>query len=207
MTEGRLVLLRHGETEWSRSGRHTGRTDVGLTDRGRSAAAAVQPLLVPWRFKRVLISPLQRAQQTAALAGLTGETDEALLEWDYGGFEGRTTADIRMETGDPTWSIWTAVIPPGDTPGEQVADVGDRADRVLAALQRQLAAGSDCALVAHGHFLRILTARWLGLSAADGRLFALDPGCVSSLGHEHETRVIRSWNVSPTPIAHRSAEG
>ena len=199
MIPGRLVLLRHGETEWSKSGRHTGRTDIGLTDRGRAAASALRPLLAPWRFSRVLISPLQRAQQTAALAGLAGTTDDMLMEWDYGGFEGLRTVDIRAETGDPGWTIWAAVVPPGETPGEQVGDVGARADRVLSALRPELIRGTDVALASHGHFLRILTARWLGLQPVDGRLFALDPGSISCLGHEHETPVIRSWNAPGLP--------
>ena len=188
------MLLRHGETEWSRSGQHTGRTDLPLTQRGEADAAALEPMIAGRSFALVLISPLQRAQQTASLAGLTGETDSDLLEWDYGAYEGRKTVDIRQDLNDPDWTIWRDPIPPGETAGEQPEEVADRARKVLNRVEPFLLQGQDCALVAHGHFLRILTATWLGLPAVDGRLFVLDAGAISELGYEHETHAIRSWN-------------
>lgn len=155
-------------------------------------ASALKPVLAGYHFGLVLISPLQRAQQTAELAGLAGETEPLLQEWDYGGYEGLRTADIRTAQSDPEWTIWNDPIPDG----EQVADVAARADAVIARLLPTLEAGADCALVAHGHLLRILTARWLGLPGGTGQYFALDPGTISVLGHEHETRVIRIWNAA-----------
>ncbi|MEI2718414.1 MAG: histidine phosphatase family protein [Candidatus Nanopelagicales bacterium] len=192
---GLIVLVRHGETEWSRSGQHTGRTDLPLTEKGRSDAARLSPHLAGRSFGLVLISPLGRAQETARLAGLTGETDPDLLEWDYGAYEGRRTADIRAELGDPQWTIWRDPIPPGDTPGEQPEQVAQRARRVLDRALTVIASDQDVALVAHGHLLRILTATWLDLPAVDGRLFALDAGGLSALGFEHEQHVISHWNA------------
>lgn len=193
----RIWLVRHGETEWSRDGRHTGRTDIPLTPTGEAEADAVRPELAPVDAGLVLCSPLTRARETARRAGLVPDAyDDDLLEWDYGAWEGRTTAEIRAALGDPTWLVWDHPVPAGDTPGEQVPDVGRRADRVIAQCAPVLADGSDCILVAHGHLLRILTARWLGLPPIDGRLFALDPARISALGFEHETRVIRAWNAS-----------
>lgn len=192
-----IVLIRHGETEWSLSGQHTGRTDIPLTEAGRSRAARLEPAIAHHEFGLVLSSPLQRAQETARLAGLNPELDDDLLEWDYGAWEGRTTADIRSELGDPTWVIWDYPIPPGATPGEQPSDVAVRAQRVIDRCAPILASGRDCALVAHGHFLRILTATWLGLPAVDGRLWSLEAGCLSSLGFEREQRTLTRWNVVP----------
>lgn len=193
---GVIVLVRHGETEWSRSGQHTGRTDLPLTEKGRSDAAKLSPHLAGHSFGLVLVSPLSRAQETARLAGLSGESDADLLEWDYGAYEGRRTADIRNDLGDPQWTIWRDPIPPGETPGEQPEDVAVRARRVIDRSMPILAADQDVALVAHGHFLRILTATWLALPAVDGRLFALDAGALSALGFEHEQHVIRTWNAT-----------
>lgn len=184
-----IVLVRHGETEWTRTGRHTGRTDVPLTERGREAARAVGVALADRRFALVLTSPLARAAETCRLAGLAdgaGRRDE-LMEWDYGAYEGRTTVDIRAER--PGWGLWSDGVPEG----ESAADVGARADRVIAELR---AAGGDAAVFAHGHLLRVLAARWLGLEPAAGRLFALDPATISILGYERETPVIRAWNES-----------
>ena len=197
MTSARIWLIRHGETQWSASGRHTGRTDVPLTPAGERAAAALRPAVAALRAGLVLTSPLSRAVETAALAGLSPEADPDLLEWDYGAWEGRTTAEIRVATGDPGWLIWDHVVPPGQTPGEQVDAVGARTDAVIARCEPVLATGADCVLVAHAHALRILTARWLGLPAVDGRLFALEPASLSSLGFEHDSPVVRSWNVLP----------
>ncbi len=200
---GRLWLIRHGETEWSRTGRHTGMTDIPLTEAGRAAASAVQAELAEALRGRsvgmVRVSPLARAQDTARLAGLTADVvDPDLHEWDYGAWEGRTTAEIRDSLGDPGWLVWDHPIPPGTgpgaTPGEQLDEVALRVDRVITACQPYLAQGQDCILVAHGHVLRILTARWLGLEPIAGRLFALDPARLSALGFEHEQHVIQQWN-------------
>jgi broad specificity phosphatase PhoE len=198
---GELILLRHGETEWSREGRHTGRTDVPLTPKGSVGAAALEPMLSrradDGRLVAVFASPAQRAQRTAVLAGLTvTKTDPDLWEWDYGGYEGVTTAEIQRTR--PGWSLWRDGVIPGDAehPGETVEEVGERVDRVLKRAAPLLRDG-DVALVAHGHVLRVLTARWLGLRPADGRLFRLDTGTVSALGTEHDEPVILSWNVPP----------
>ena len=192
-----IWLIRHGETHWSRSGQHTGRTDVPLTPQGERNADAVRAELAGMTPGLVLCSPLSRARETARRAGLTPDdiTDD-LLEWDYGAWEGRTTAEIRAATGDPHWLIWDHRIPPGDTPGEQLTDVAARVARVIDRCLPVLDSGRDCVLVAHGHVLRILTATWLGLPPIDGRLFALDPARLSSIGFEHETHVIRSWNAT-----------
>jgi len=183
----RLVLVRHGETEWSKSGQHTGRTDIPLTDRGREEGLHVRDRLAGWTFGRVLSSPLSRALDTARLAGFGDdvETVEDLLEWDYGEYEGLTTADIRASR--PRWSLWADGAPGG----ESAADVGTRVDGLLKEL-RDLE--DDSLLFAHGHLLRVLAARWLGLTPADGRLFALDPATISILGYERETSVIDLWN-------------
>ena len=203
MSDGCIFLVRHGETEWSRSGRHTGRTEIPLTDQGRADARAVASLL-PTRVDLVLSSPLQRAQETAALAGLqVTRTDADLVEWDYGAWEGITTAEIRSQLKDPDWTIWSAPVPAGETPGEQLADVCRRTARVIDACLPVIDGGGDVVLVAHGHVLRILTAAWLGLRPVDGRLFALDPATASILGHEHEQRVIRTWNAGAAP-AHQA---
>ena len=198
---GELILLRHGETEWSRDGRHTGRTDVPLTPKGAVSAAALAPMVVERlagdRLAAVFASPAQRALRTAELAGLpVTKTDPDLWEWDYGGYEGITTPEIQRER--PGWSLWRDGVIPGDAdhPGETVEDVGERVDRVLKRAAPLLRDG-DVALVAHGHVLRVLTARWLGLSPTGGRLFRLDTGTVSTLGTEHDEPVILSWNVPP----------
>lgn len=196
---GRIWLLRHGETEWSRSGRHTGRTDVPLTPVGESAAAEVRTAMASLPVGLVLCSPLQRARATARLAGLQPDAvDDDLLEWDYGAWEGRTTTEIRVESGDPAWVVWDHSVPPGaQTPGEQLPDVGRRVARVIDRCRPVVADGRDCVLVAHGHVLRILTATWLGLPPVAGRLFALDPARLSALGFEHEQQVIAQWNCPP----------
>ena len=198
---GELILLRHGETEWSRTGRHTGRTDVPLTPQGVADGAALAPevakRLAGDHLVAVFASPAQRAQRTAELAGLTvTRTDPDLWEWDYGGYEGVTTAQIQQDR--PGWSLWRDGVIPGDAghPGETVGEVGERVDRVLKRAAPLLAEG-DVALVAHGHVLRVLTARWLGLGPVDGRLFRLDTGTVSTLGAEHADPVILTWNVPP----------
>ncbi|MGI9197346.1 MAG: histidine phosphatase family protein [Candidatus Nanopelagicales bacterium] len=196
MGKGRIILVRHGETAWSLSGQHTGRSDIPLTEAGESRAAALRPRFAGALPDIILCSPMSRAQRTAELAGLWPvQVDEDLLEWDYGAWEGRTTADIRVDVGDPDWTIWSAPIPAGATPGEQAEDVAMRAQRVLHRCAPVVDEGGTCALVAHGHFLRILTATWLGLPARDGRLFVLEAGAVSALGHEREQRAMLAWNT------------
>jgi broad specificity phosphatase PhoE len=194
---GDVIIIRHGETEWSRDRRHTGRTDVPLTERGEEQARALAPLARGRTFARVLSSPAGRARHTAELAGLSVDAvDPDLWEWDYGGYEGITSARIREDR--PGWYLWEDGVIPGDAdhPGESVEHVGERADAVLRRV-RPLLDDGDVALVAHGHVLRVLTARWLGLEAAMGRLFALETGTVSTLGTEHGRPVITSWNVPP----------
>ena len=195
MSHGTLVLVRHGETAWSLSGQHTGRTDIPLTPEGERKAASLRPRFADARPDLILCSPLGRARRTAELAGLwPADIDEDLLEWDYGRWEGQTTAQIRAEIHDPDWTVWSAPIPGGPTPGEQPEDVAIRAARVIRRCEPTLDRGGMCALVAHGHFLRILTATWLGLPAVDGRLWVLDAGAISRLGFEREQRAILTWN-------------
>ena len=183
-----LVLVRHGETEWTISGQHTGMTDIPLTDRGREQGAVLGTELTERTFVRVLSSPLSRALETCRLAGLGDqvETTDALLEWNYGEYDGLTTDEIRLRR--PRWSLWMDGVPGGETAGA----VGLRVDTLLNELREE---EGDVILFAHGHVLRVLTARWLGLPPSDGRLFALQPATVSTLGYERETSVIRSWNV------------
>jgi broad specificity phosphatase PhoE len=184
-----LWLIRHGETEWSRSGAHTGRTDIPLTDAGREQAAALGRVLAARNFALVLASPLQRARDTCRLAGLDGRAaiDPDLREWDYGDYEGRTTPEIRNH--NPEWSLWKSGVPNGET----VDEVASRAERVLA---RASAAAGEVALFAHGHILRVMAACWLGLPPGDGKLLALGTASISTLGYERETRVITRWNLS-----------
>ncbi len=189
---GQIVVLRHGQTEWSRSGQHTGTTDLPLLPEGEEQARSLRGALAGRRFVQVRVSPLQRAGRTAELAGLTAtDVDRDLVEIDYGGFEGRTTADISEGLGR-TWSIWRDGTADAEVPGEQLADVGARVDRVLDRARARLTDG-DVALVAHGHVLRVLTARWLGLEPAAGALFALPAGRYGVLGHEHGRPVLAGW--------------
>lgn len=188
---GKLVVLRHGETEWSKARRHTGRTDLELTEHGEDQARALVPLVAKFDLVAAFVSPAVRARRTAELAGVASPSvTEDLWEWDYGIYEGRTTAEISEDV--PGWSVWTTRNGLGETADE----AGNRVDRVIASAVPLLEQG-DVALVAHGHILRILTARWLELSAGHGRLFALDTGTVSTLGFEHGRHVISSWNVPP----------
>lgn len=189
-----IVLIRHGETAWSLTGQHTGRTDIPLTAAGEERARALSTRLAGHSFGLQLCSPLMRARRTAELAGLSPVLDDDLTEWDYGAWEGRTTAQIREELEDPDWVVWDHPVPSGATPGEQPADVALRAARVIERCLPVLDSGQDVALIAHGHFLRILTATWLGLPADCGRLFALDAGALSTLGFERAQRVITNWN-------------
>lgn len=180
-------LVRHGATEWSRDGRHTGRTDLPLLPEGEDEARAAGKLLQGLDLSLVLTSPLSRARRTCELAGLGDEAvvDDDLQEWDYGDYEGFTTAQIRRTV--PGWTVWTGPCPGGETPEQ----VGARADRVIA---RVLAADGDVALFAHGHLLRVLTARWCELDPTEGRRFVLETATVSQLGWEHEYRAVRLWN-------------
>jgi broad specificity phosphatase PhoE len=183
-----IVLVRHGETEWSRLGRHTGRTDIPLTTEGRHQASLIRPVLERWGFTHVLSSPLQRARETCEIAGPGGvaQMRDDLMEWDYGQYEGLTTAEIRQKC--PTWSLWHDGVPGG----EDAAWVGARVDRVIAEAR---AVVGPVAVFAHGHLLRVLTARWLGLPPSDGRLFMLETATVSVLSYEREQPVITRWNV------------
>lgn len=190
---GSLVLLRHGETEWSRSGQHTGRTDVPLTTRGEELGAQTGRLLHGRAFSLVLTSPLQRARRTAELAGLgEAEVDDNLTEWDYGGYEGLTTNEIRERVGHP-WTVFGDGVIPGATPGESIEEVAARCRKVIERAMPLLSTG-DVALVGHGHCLRILTAVFLGQELSFGSQILLDAGSVSVLGWEREVRVIDSWN-------------
>ncbi|MET8176797.1 histidine phosphatase family protein [Streptomyces clavifer] len=196
---GELILIRHGETEWSRSGQHTSYTDLPLTGLGERQARALVPLLADREIGLTLVSPYLRALRTAELAGLPAprETPD-LREWDYGAYEGVTTVDIRRTR--PDWNLWTDGVAPGpeEHPGESPAEVGARADRILvevAAAASHLG-GADIALVAHSHFLRVLTARYLRLTPASGELFQLATGAVSRLGTEHGKPVVTALNMA-----------
>ncbi|GBE13178.1 phosphoserine phosphatase 1 [bacterium BMS3Bbin14] len=182
-----IWLVRHGETAWAATGRHTGRTDIPLTETGVLQGKTLGPRLADHPFALVLASPLKRAAETCRLAGYgeRAEFSDELLEWDYGLYEGRTTTDIRTEK--PGWSIWTD-DPPG---GESLAQVARRADMVIA---RVAALDGDSLIFAHAHMLRVFAARWLGLSPDAGRLLSLNTASLSILGHEHENRVIIIWN-------------
>lgn len=192
----RLVLVRHGETDWTLSGQHTGRTDIPLTEHGRAEARRLCAELSMTHPVRVLASPLSRAVETCREACLANglETTDDLLEWDYGEYEGRTTADIRKER--PDWSLWRDGAPGGET----ATDVGARVDRVIKQVGEL---DGDVVIFSHGHTLRVLCARWLGLAPEDGRLFALDPATISILGHERENPVIQRWN---DPSGHMVAD-
>jgi probable phosphoglycerate mutase len=187
-TRGDLWLLRHGETEWTVSGAHTGRTDIPLTENGKRQAAALGKELAGRSFAMVLVSPLERARETCRIAGYADQAivDPNLAEWSYGSYEGRTTAQILAER--PDWSIWNQ----GPLNGETIEQVAVRAEAVIA---RALAANGDVALFAHGHLLRILTARWLDMLPRAAQHFALETGSVSVLGYERDTRVIAKWNL------------
>lgn len=193
-----LILIRHGQTQWSRDGRHTGRSDIPLTDVGRAEAAALAPWLAELAPVHVRSSPLQRARETAALAGLHAQLDDRLVEWDYGGYEGLTAAQIQAERGGP-WSLFHDGVPAGATPGETLTQVAARASALLADVTPLLADG-PVALVAHGHLLRVLVTVWLGLPAADGQMFMLDPASLSTLDHEHGNPAVHTWNQRPASV-------
>ncbi|MEN1883887.1 histidine phosphatase family protein [Streptomyces mirabilis] len=193
---GELILIRHGQTEWSLSGRHAGRTDIPLTDAGEAAAKSLAPRLARRHLAAVFSSPLSRAVRTAELADLTGvRFDSDLMEWDYGGYEGLTAAQI--QEARPGWDLWRDGVVPGDAahPGEQLQQVAARTDAVLDRI-RPLLDDGDVAVVAHGHLARVLTVRWLGLDAYAGRLLGHPhPGTLSFLATEDEQPFIAAWNV------------
>jgi broad specificity phosphatase PhoE len=179
--------MRHGATDWSESGRHTSRTDLPLTSFGREQAADVGRLLGGRPFARVLVSPLARARETCEIAGYGAEAEvtDDLREWDYGDYEGLTTPQIRDTV--PDWTVWSALCPGGET----LAQVTSRVDRVIATAR---ASGGEVAVFAHGHVLRVLTARWCELDAVEGRRFPLETGTVNVLGYEHDLPGVRRWN-------------
>ena len=181
------VLVRHAETEWSRAGRHTGRTDIPLTESGRAAAARLRERLAHCQFERVLCSPLTRARETCELSGFGALAKQRadLLEWDYGGYEGLTSAEIKRKR--PDWKLWCDGCPGGESPKE----VGARADRVIAELR---AGKGTVAVFSHGHMLRVLGARWIGLEVARGGNLGLATGALCLLSHEHEEPVLARWN-------------
>jgi probable phosphoglycerate mutase len=183
-----LWLIRHAETEWARAGRHTGRTDIPLTDDGRATAAKLRDRLAGHPFTAVFVSPLSRARETAELAGLGEHAQfrDDLLEWDYGDYEGITTSDIRKDR--PDWYLWNDGVPNG----ELAADVAARVDRVI---EEALGVDGDVAVVAHGHVLRVLAARWLEQPPQLGGRLVLDTGRLSRLGFERDVRALLAWNT------------
>jgi probable phosphoglycerate mutase len=185
-----VVLVRHGETEWSKDGRHTGRSDIPLTEQGRKEARELAPELKAWTFTLVLTSPLQRAIETCRLAGYgdSAETRPDLMEWDYGSYDGQTSSQIKASR--PDWSLWRD----GGPDGEKPADVGRRVDRVIAEIRRT---DGNVLLFAHGHVLRVLTARWLDEPPEAGRHYALGTAALGVLSYEHENPVIQRWNQPP----------
>jgi len=191
MAAPQLWLVRHGQTEWSASGRHTGRTDIPLDENGREQARELAATLAALPIALVLTSPLQRARETCALAGLGdgAVVDDDLQEWDYGDYDGLTTDEIRAAR--PDWTLWRDGCPGGET----AAQVGVRADRVI---RRARDAGGDTIVFAHGHLLRVLAARWIGLGPEAGALLALTTATVSLLGWEREQAVVRRWNLDLT---------
>jgi len=194
---GEVTLVRHGETEWSRAGRHTGRSDIPLNARGRQEAEAVGAFLRGRAFALVLTSPLTRAVETCRLAGFAAAAERLtdLVEWDYGAYEGSTTAEIRAAR--PGWTLWRDGVPDGET----VDEVGARADSAIARLRD---ANGPALVFGHAHCLRVLAARWVGLAPTEGRLLTLDPATISVLGYEHDAAAIRLWN-EPAPASVESA--
>jgi probable phosphoglycerate mutase len=190
---GRLVLVRHGATEWSTTGQHTGRTDIPLLPEGEGQAAAAGAYLrsTGWVFDLVLTSPLRRAADSCRLTGFTAEIEPDLMEWDYGEYEGIASPEIRK--GRPRWTLWEHGVPGG----ERAGDVGRRVDRVI---QRARGQTGDTLCVAHGHVLRVLAARWLGLPPVAGRLFLLSVGAVCVLGYEGPAGAVELWNFVPDPV-------
>jgi broad specificity phosphatase PhoE len=187
----RMVLIRHGQTEWSKNGRHTGRTDLPLLEEGCRQAEKAGDLLRAHGFTtfgQVLTSPLRRASETCVVAGFYGETDSDLVEWDYGEYEGLTSDQIRKER--PGWTLWNDGVPGG----ERASDVARRADKII---EKALRSDGDTLCFAHGHVLRVLAARWLGLPPVAGRLFLLYPGHLCVLGWERDSAAVELWNETP----------
>ena len=197
---GEVILLRHGQTEWSRDGRHTGLSDIELTDIGvaqsRDAGLLVKELLGGQPPARVLTSPLSRARRTAELAGLDAETDDRLVEWDYGGYEGLTTPQIR-EIAQPHWTVFKDGVVPGQTPGETISQVATRLQAVVDDIRPSLADG-DVVLIAHGHALRVLAACWLDADPCMGSQLLLDTAGVCVLGAHHGVPGLQHWNLTAT---------
>ncbi|WP_035940416.1 histidine phosphatase family protein [Knoellia aerolata] len=193
--EGRIVLVRHGKTEWSESGQHTGTTDIPLTPQGEADAATLPARLTGYDFGLVLSSPMQRARRTAEIAGYSPEIDDHLVEWDYGVYEGRTTQEIREDLGYE-WTVFEHGVAPGATPGETVEEVAARASRVMLRAAPVLAT-RDVLLFGHGHALRILAAVFLREQPRFAARILLDAGSVSVLEHEREQPAIRLWNSLP----------
>ena len=207
-TAPQIVLVRHGETEWSLGGRHTGRTDIPLTARGEEQARTVGRVLAGRSFGLVLSSPRRRALDTALLAGYGDavEVDDDLQEWDYGAYEGLTSTQISESFGEP-WSLWkNGVRLDGSGRGEEAADLLRRNEAIIRRAHRTLNAGADVLLFAHGHLLRTLTATWLGLPVSGGELLALDTASISVLGFEHGTQVVSLWNRTPWSESEAGAE-
>lgn len=193
---GSIYLFRHGETEWSLSGQHTGTTDLPLLPQGEEAARELADIVSAHPFQRVLVSPLQRARRTAELAGLGDfEVEPLLREWDYGAYEGITTREISADLGHP-WEVFVDGVKPGPTPGETVEQVAGRAQQVIDRVWPDLERG-DVALFGHGHALRVLTAVWLGVDPRFGQHLTLDAGSMSTLTHHRSTRVLGFYNLSP----------
>ena len=188
-----LWLVRHGETAWSLSGQHTSTSEIPLTEHGRQRAVEIGEFLKGTKFAAVFVSPRQRAQETATLAGFgdVAQVENGLVEWNYGEAEGKTTPQMREIYG-PDWSVWSSPLKGGET----VDQVGDRCDAVIARAVAAAGDGGKVLLFAHAHVLRILGSRWVGLPAVDGKLFAYGTGALSVLGFERETRVIERWNRS-----------
>ncbi len=202
VADAELWLIRHGETQWSASGRHTSATDLDLTHAGEAEARSLADTLAGIRFDLVLTSPRRRARRTAELAGFAGaEVDEDLVEWDYGDYEGLTTPQIRERA--PGWTIWSAPCPGGES-ADQVAARLDRVVERVATLRGRVLVFS------HGHAARALAARWLQQPVSDGRLFRLDTATISVLGHEHGSPAVLRWNCpsgapsTAVPVAHGS---
>jgi broad specificity phosphatase PhoE len=191
-SEQQVYVVRHGETAWSLSGQHTGVTDIPLTENGRAVARRLQPILAKAAFSLVLTSPLSRARETCELAGLgdRAAVERDLMEWNYGEYEGLTPKQIRARR--PGWMIFRDGCPGGETP----AEVGERADRVIARIR---AAPGDVALFAHGHIFRVLVARWIGLPAPDGRHFLLDTATLNVLGYYRDSPAVKVWNAPIAP--------
>jgi broad specificity phosphatase PhoE len=187
-TDQRVLIIRHGQTEWSANGRHTSTTDLALTEDGRAQAEGLAAKLAAETFSLVLCSPLRRARETCELAGFgrRAEICDELREWEYGQYEGLTTSQIRLR--DPDWDLWSQGCPGGEGP----AEVGQRVDQVLARIQQS---DGDALVFAHGHVLRVLTARWLQMATAAGARFKLAAGSIGVLGYERETEVIDRWNA------------